>query len=509
MERKIIAENFNKLKALGYGFSIMEGGYVSPDNSTIVIETRAPYNRCVRQYQPNRDDDFCRCVAELDRLGFLEPVPTGDVLGSESTSTTTSPLYILTNTNISVCGGNTAKYHTKVLGTSFHKENLCRTMLDWLKSRLSYITVNRMETAAASMAWIDTVMASMRGGRPVNLGDGLTLSPIMKGPNLLGVSFQKTRSISGFPDIVEIETCHISVCKDFSVDNATERRQGDFPFDDNEGTRKEAIMENCEYTITAKSGAISIDQLKKMLLARFGMKDIEITVHRPLNPYVFPNKKVPGLLKACKDEIVHWEGIDNISGVIDVCDTDNVRELAGKICAVLRDEMSMDKAVQYTKELISAGCNRATPNDAVSYIQLPKGAGKTPGQFRYWRSGAGSESDKRIVTYTMADNIPENKPSDRMEWAQPIPDVPLFLREKSDGNIEGIRICQGIDGKFGVAHGIVRFTGDFFSGYRRAIAELTFQKEEYLETCLLPERYDQFDSAEKRMYELMGKKHGA
>jgi len=151
-------------------------------------------------------------------------------------------------------------------------------------------------------------------------------------------------------------------------------------------------MENCEYTIQAKAGAISIDQLKKMLLARFGMRDIEITVHRPLNPYDFPDREVPGLAEACKDAIAHWEGFYNTSGVMDVCDTDNERELAVKVYAVFRDEMSMGEAVKCTKELIVTGCNNAAAYavDAeypaqceesltVPCIQFPKGAGKTPG----------------------------------------------------------------------------------------------------------------------------------
>lgn len=113
------------------------------------------------------------------------------------------------------------------------------------------------------------------------------------------------------------------------------------------------------------------------------------------------------------------------------------------------------------------------------------------------------------MTFTILDGIQENKPFDPIEWAQPDPGIPLFLREKPNGNFEVIRICEGQDGKFGIAHGMVLFTGDACSGYRLGISEFTFRAEEYWKTRLLPERYSQFGGAEKRMHELMEMKHSA
>lgn len=86
MDRMIHSEALAKLEALGYRYNIMEEGYVSPDESTIVVDRRSPYIRHVQQFARDREEDFRRCVAELDRLGYLEaaPIPTEKELSEKS-----------------------------------------------------------------------------------------------------------------------------------------------------------------------------------------------------------------------------------------------------------------------------------------------------------------------------------------------------------------------------------------------------------------------------------------
>ena len=93
-------------------------------------------------------------------------------------------------------------------------------------------------------------------------------------------------------------------------------------------------------------------------------------------------------------------------------------------------------------------------------------------------------------------------------WAQPERDIPLYIRKTPEG-YEGIRICKPEPDALGIAHGVVRFTGNACDAYCRAITTLTFQEEEYWKTCLLPDRYPCYEAAEGKLFELMGVNHSA
>ena len=304
----------------------------------------------------------------------------------------TKQVYVLIHTSMPRGGGlNGNKQHMKVLHTSSDRAHLHRILLEKLRNRMNEVGVDGINLTDNS--------------KPIPLPKSLTLFPITENGALAGFTFHRTISVPNFPDIIEMDSYQIAACKGYlpaaeqrtpnmpttfaEASEAITRNMGKthvigfdaffpYPFRQDcdeiscdwthwaKGTpdtdRYTAIwrsimdldMEYCEYTIRGKSGAISRDNLEKMLTARFGMKELTIEVVRPLNPYDFPDKEVPGLAISCEDEISYWDDLDfsNTKGIKTVCDTDNVRELAVKVYGVFREEMGMDKAVDSTHHLI-------------------------------------------------------------------------------------------------------------------------------------------------------------
>lgn len=70
--RVIKESNYEKLEPLGYTYGISEGGYVSKDLSTIVIETRSPYIGLAMQYRRGMEKAFIFNVLKLIDLNILE-----------------------------------------------------------------------------------------------------------------------------------------------------------------------------------------------------------------------------------------------------------------------------------------------------------------------------------------------------------------------------------------------------------------------------------------------------
>ena len=61
------------LEQKGWRDYILEGGYVSPDWSTIFVYGRAPYEGQLMQYSEDREDEFLAIVQELLAAGvFVE-----------------------------------------------------------------------------------------------------------------------------------------------------------------------------------------------------------------------------------------------------------------------------------------------------------------------------------------------------------------------------------------------------------------------------------------------------
>lgn len=56
---------------LGYHYNIIEGGYVSPNGVTIIIDNRQPYIREVMQFTPN-DVGHGENVRQLIELDYIE-----------------------------------------------------------------------------------------------------------------------------------------------------------------------------------------------------------------------------------------------------------------------------------------------------------------------------------------------------------------------------------------------------------------------------------------------------
>lgn len=66
------AFDFETLRTLGYRYSMMEGGYISPDGATIVIDNRKPYIREVMQFQPNVEKEHSKNIEKLREFNALE-----------------------------------------------------------------------------------------------------------------------------------------------------------------------------------------------------------------------------------------------------------------------------------------------------------------------------------------------------------------------------------------------------------------------------------------------------
>lgn len=58
-------------KELGYNYFMMEGGYVSPNGATIVIDNRKPYINEVMQFTPN-GEGHNENLKVLQELGYLK-----------------------------------------------------------------------------------------------------------------------------------------------------------------------------------------------------------------------------------------------------------------------------------------------------------------------------------------------------------------------------------------------------------------------------------------------------
>lgn len=60
------------LENLGYYYSIMEGGFISKNRATIVIDAREPYVGQVMNYRRGTEDDHKLNISVLAENGLLE-----------------------------------------------------------------------------------------------------------------------------------------------------------------------------------------------------------------------------------------------------------------------------------------------------------------------------------------------------------------------------------------------------------------------------------------------------
>ena len=74
MEKTKIKINldYDKLEGLGYIYSIMEGGYISKDEATIISTDRRPYEREVSQYRANVGVEHMKNVEQLREFDIIE-----------------------------------------------------------------------------------------------------------------------------------------------------------------------------------------------------------------------------------------------------------------------------------------------------------------------------------------------------------------------------------------------------------------------------------------------------
>ncbi|WP_193065178.1 hypothetical protein [Oceanobacillus oncorhynchi] len=70
--RGISSINEDIFKQLGYEYSIMEGGYISGDLSTIIIIDRMPYNGMVLQFRPNSEEEYNKHVERLKKKNVIK-----------------------------------------------------------------------------------------------------------------------------------------------------------------------------------------------------------------------------------------------------------------------------------------------------------------------------------------------------------------------------------------------------------------------------------------------------
>ena len=66
MKVKFTGENFDVLTNYGYSFSMIEGGWISPDRATIVSQYREPYQRQIMQYSYNEEAHEKNITALVD-----------------------------------------------------------------------------------------------------------------------------------------------------------------------------------------------------------------------------------------------------------------------------------------------------------------------------------------------------------------------------------------------------------------------------------------------------------
>jgi len=62
----------SQLLDLGFTYAIMEGGYMSRDYATIIIDNRAPYNGQIQQYSRGMEEEHIRNIERLEKAGLLK-----------------------------------------------------------------------------------------------------------------------------------------------------------------------------------------------------------------------------------------------------------------------------------------------------------------------------------------------------------------------------------------------------------------------------------------------------
>jgi hypothetical protein len=63
---------YSLLKEIGYSYSPIEGGYISKDAATIVIDNRRPYIGQILQFTQNGSEQHLKNIEELKIKGFLK-----------------------------------------------------------------------------------------------------------------------------------------------------------------------------------------------------------------------------------------------------------------------------------------------------------------------------------------------------------------------------------------------------------------------------------------------------
>jgi|GEM_PF-2895135 len=69
LEEEILSKYGLKLKQQGWVLASKEGGYLSPDCSTIFITNRSPYHGQLLQYSANKKTEYDNIVQEFVALG--------------------------------------------------------------------------------------------------------------------------------------------------------------------------------------------------------------------------------------------------------------------------------------------------------------------------------------------------------------------------------------------------------------------------------------------------------
>lgn len=62
----------SKLEEIGYSYSILEGGFISADNATIIFIMRSPYERQVAQFIPNVESKHMANIEKLREIDAIE-----------------------------------------------------------------------------------------------------------------------------------------------------------------------------------------------------------------------------------------------------------------------------------------------------------------------------------------------------------------------------------------------------------------------------------------------------
>lgn len=68
-DRKALYEYGELLSRKGWNLIPIKGGYLSPDNSTLFVVARFPYNGQLLQYCENKEKEYTALVDELVKSG--------------------------------------------------------------------------------------------------------------------------------------------------------------------------------------------------------------------------------------------------------------------------------------------------------------------------------------------------------------------------------------------------------------------------------------------------------